>query len=102
MEKIGKITKNGFVEKERTPQGLVYKNLRAFYPGGGVCYVSEYAGDFLEDYPTPSGHVREEFGIVRQEDGKFFEFANAYYYEDLVRLADGDVDLAYNYLCNLG
>lgn len=102
METIGKITKNGFVEKERTSQGRVYKDLRAFYPGGGVCYVSEYGGDFLESYPTPPGYIREDFGIVRKEDDMFFEFANAYYYGDLLKLADGHVDLAYNYLCNLG
>lgn len=45
---IGKITKEGKIEKEYHGQGYIYKNFENFYKREGICYVSEYDGDSVE------------------------------------------------------
>lgn len=45
---IGKITKEGKIEKEYHGQGYIYKNFENFYKREGICYVSEYDGDSIE------------------------------------------------------
>lgn len=46
---IGNILTDGTIEKEYFRQGYVYKNYENFYKRDGICYVSEYDGDNIND-----------------------------------------------------
>ena len=46
---IGKVLEDGTIEKEYFRQGYIYKNSENFYKREGICYVSEYDGDNIND-----------------------------------------------------
>lgn len=47
--KIGRILKNGIVEKEYFRQGYIYKNYDNFKNKKGICYIAEYQSDKIDD-----------------------------------------------------
>ena len=95
---IGTITENGFVEKDYSAQGIIFKDYDAFEKKEGICYIPELTGDFVESYPTPEGYQRNERGIYKtNEKGEiieFIEFATTYSYQDFVEELGGNEVLA--------
>jgi hypothetical protein len=92
---VGTINELGMVTKEYFQQGYIYKNADEFKPGGDICYIPELTGDIIKDYPLPEGYkTTEDSKYVIGPDGSIEEFANTYKYDDFIRLAGGNEDMA--------
>jgi len=48
---IGKILEDGTVQKGYTAQGFVYKNDENFENKSGICYISEYSTNNINEEP---------------------------------------------------
>lgn len=57
---IGKVLEDGTIEKEYHGQGYIYKNYENFYTREGVCYVSEYDGDKIDNAGVTYDDIRDE------------------------------------------
>lgn len=59
-KEIGKVLEDGTIEKEYYRQGYIYKSFENFYKREGICYVSEYDGEKIDEAGVSYDGIKDD------------------------------------------
>jgi len=96
-DNLGTIDEKGFVHKEYSGEGYIFKDYDAFEKGNGICYIPEDTGNFIYDpqkYPIPEGFVLGKRYIYNPKTSEIVYFAATYTRKDFIELTGGNEKMA--------
>ena len=74
--------------------GVVYKDEEAFKTGNGVCYINEFGFDNDDENSGPLFEFDMKEAVASELEGNSYTATEGYTREDLIRLCDGNEELA--------